>query len=199
VGRQICLNLLELAPRTSAQLADAMRRSGVPDEKAESVLKKLTDAGLIDDTAFARSWVESRHHSRGLSRRSLSEELKQRGVGSDNISEAVEALDPEQEIATARRLVERKLASTRGQRPEARARKVAGMLARKGYPAGLTFRLIREALERDGALEQAEALDQEDFHADIAGESRRGPLSVTTRCRSESISQPTRMVCLIKS
>jgi regulatory protein len=186
VGRQICLNLLELAPRTSAQLADAMRRSGVPDEKAESVLKKLTDAGLIDDTAFARSWVESRHHSRGLSRRSLSEELKQRGVGSDNISEAVEALDPEQEIATARRLVERKLAATRGQRPDVRTRKVAGMLARKGYPAGLTFRLIREALEQEGALEQgdaldqaaaleqAEALEQADFHPDIAGELRPG-------------------------
>src|SRR5580658_8316574 len=138
-ARQICLRLLTIAPRTRTQLADAMRRRGVPDEAAESVLGKFTDAGLIDDAAFAKAWVESRHHSRGLSRRSLSAELRQRGVDNDDIIEAVEAVDPDQEVATARHLVERKLAASRGQPPEVRTRRLAGMLARKGYPAGLAF------------------------------------------------------------
>ena len=53
-----------------------MHRGGVPDEAAEAVLTRFTDAGLIDDAAFARAWVESRHHSRGLSKRSLSAELQ---------------------------------------------------------------------------------------------------------------------------
>jgi regulatory protein len=139
-----------------------MHRHGVPDETAESVLDRLTGAGLIDDTAFAKAWVESRHHGRGLSRRSLSAELRQRGVDGDDITEAVETLDPDQEIATARRLAERKLAATRGQPPEARARKVASMLARKGYPAGLAFRLIREAMEQEGA----DDLDLDEFTED---------------------------------
>src|SRR5487761_107232 len=71
LGREICLRLLTLSPRTRAQLSDAMHRSGIPEEAAESVLDRLTDAGLIDDAAFAKAWVESRHHGRGLSRRSL--------------------------------------------------------------------------------------------------------------------------------
>src|SRR5579871_3780018 len=120
-ARQICLRLLTAAPRTRAQLAQAMHQGGVPAGAAEAVLARFTDAGLVDDAAFARAWVESRHHSRGLSRRSLSAELRQRGVGSDDITEAVDALDPEQEVATARRLVEQKMARTRGQPPEARA------------------------------------------------------------------------------
>ena len=149
-ARQICLRLLETAPRTRAQLATALRRRSVPHEAAEAVLARFTDVGLIDDAAFARAWVESRHYSRGLSRRTLSAELRRHGVDKEEIREAVEVLDPEQEVATARRLVEQKMASTRGQPPENRARRAAGLLARKGYPPGLAFRLIKETLEREG-------------------------------------------------
>ncbi len=155
-ARQICLRLLTIAPRTRAQLAQALHRRGVPDEAAETVLSRFADVGLIDDAAFARAWVESRHHSRGLSRRSLSAELRRQGVESEEIREAVDTLDPEQEVATARRLVEQKMAGTRGQPPDVRVRRAAGTLARKGYPAGLVFRLIKEVLEREG---EAEALD----------------------------------------
>jgi regulatory protein len=128
-----------------------MHRGGVPAEAAEAVLSRFTDAGLIDDAAFARAWVESRHHSRGLSRRSLSAELRRRGIDAEEIREAVDTVDPEQEVATARHLVERKMASTRGQPSEARVRRAASLLARKGYPPGLAFRLIREAIQQEGS------------------------------------------------
>ena len=153
LARQICLRLLTAAPRTRAELAAALNRRGVPTEAAEAVLGRFADVGLIDDAAFARAWVESRHYSRGLSRRSLSAELRQHGVDTEEIREAVSTLDPEQEVATARRLVEQKMASTRGQPPEARIRRAAGTLARKGYPPGLVFRLIKEVLEQEGSGE----------------------------------------------
>ena len=152
-ARQICLRLLTIAPRTRAQLAQALHRRGVPAEAAETVLSRFADVGLIDDAAFARAWVESRHHSRGLSRRSLSAELRRQGIESEEIREAVDTLDPEQEVATARRLVEQKMAGTRGQPPEVRVRRAAGALARKGYPAGLVFRLIKEVLEQESPSE----------------------------------------------
>jgi regulatory protein len=158
-ARQICLGLLAIAPRTRAQLAQALRRRGVPAEAAEAVLARFTDVGLIDDAAFARAWVESRHYSRGLSRRSLSAELRRQGVSADDIREAVGTLDPEQEAATARRLVEQKMAGTRGQTPEVRARRAAGTLARKGYPPGLVFRLIKEVLEQEGPEGSRETLE----------------------------------------
>jgi len=149
-ARLICLRLLTAEPRTRAELAQALRRGSIPPDAAEAVLGRFTDVGLIDDAAFARAWVESRHYSRGLSRRTLSVELRRHGVNTDEIREAVGSLDPEQEVATARRLVEQKMASTRGQPPEARARRAAGLLARKGYPPGLVYRLIKETLEREG-------------------------------------------------
>jgi regulatory protein len=150
-ARQVCLRLLTLAPRTRAQLADALRKRGIPDTVAVGVLDRYTDAGLIDDAAFARAWVESRHYSRGLAGRALTVELKQRGVDSGEIRDAIEELGPDAEVATARKLVAQKLAGTRGQPAQERTRRLAGMLARKGYPPGLAFRVIREALEAEGA------------------------------------------------
>jgi regulatory protein len=149
-AREICLKLLTAAPRTRTQLATAMRRRGVPDSAAEAVLGRFTDAGLIDDAAFARAWVESRHYSRGLSRQALAAELRQRGVADGEVRDAIGELDPAKEAATARQLVSRKLAATRGQPPQVRTRRLAGMLARKGYPAAMVFRVVREALEREG-------------------------------------------------
>jgi regulatory protein len=152
-ARQVCLRLLTLAPRTRAQLADALRKRGIPDETADEVLSRFEDVGLIDDAAFARAWVESRHYGRGLAGRALSAELKQRGVAADEIRAAIEdRLGPDAEVSAARRLIDRKLDSTRGLPPEQRTRRLAGMLARKGYPAGLAFRVIREALEAEGDL-----------------------------------------------
>ena len=150
-ARQICLRLLTLAPRTRAQLADALQRRHIPGPAAEAVLDRFTEAGLIDDPAFARAWVESRHHGRGLSRRALSTELRRRGVADEDVQEAVEQVGPDQEAATARQLVAGRLGATRGQPPEARVRKLMGVLARKGYGAALAYRVVREALEAEGA------------------------------------------------
>jgi regulatory protein len=152
VARIICLRMLTAAPRTQAELAKALRRRGVPDDAAQAVLERFADVKLIDDAMFARAWVESRHHSRGLSGRALGAELKKRGVAQDDIAQALDELDPEQEVATARELIGRRLEGTRGQPGPARMRRLTGLLARKGYPAALAYRVVREALENE-ALE----------------------------------------------
>ena len=150
VARLICLRLLAAAPRTRAQLADALRRRQVPGDAAAAVLARFAEVGLIDDAMFASAWVESRHYGRGLGRRALTAELNRRGVDRSDIDAAVAQLSPETEQATARVLVDRKLASMAGQPQQARIRKLVGMLARKGYPPGLAYRVVREALERGG-------------------------------------------------
>lgn len=156
-ARAICLRLLTGSPRTRKQLADALAKRGIPDEVAEEVLARFEGVGLIDDAAFAGAWVESRHHGRGLARRALARELRTKGVDPTVIDEAVGQLDFEQEERTARELVERKLRATRGLDREKRLRRLAGMLARKGYAEGLALRVVRRALEEEG--EEAELLE----------------------------------------
>ncbi|HEY1698727.1 MAG TPA: regulatory protein RecX [Trebonia sp.] len=165
-AREICLRQLSFAPKTRSQLKEALLKREIPEDVADAVLSRYADVGLIDDAAFARAWVESRHHSKGLAGRALKAELRRRGVADDDIKDAVATLDPEAEVETARRLVEQKLPGTRGKPADVRTRRLAGMLARKGYSPGLAFRLIREALEAEGA-EQADTLDALDTLGDL--------------------------------
>ncbi|HET9895536.1 MAG TPA: regulatory protein RecX [Streptosporangiaceae bacterium] len=150
IARLICLRLLTAAPRTRAQLADALKQRRVPADAAESVLGRFTEVGLIDDATFASAWVESRHYGRGLGRRALATELGRRGVAREDIAAAVGQLTPEAERAMALSLVQRRLPSTAGQPRQVQVRKLAGMLARKGYSAGLAYSVVREALDRAG-------------------------------------------------
>ncbi|THA31703.1 MULTISPECIES: recombination regulator RecX [unclassified Streptomyces] len=149
-ARAICLRLLTGMPRTRRQLADALEKRGIPEEVSQAVLSRFEEVGLIDDAAFAGAWVESRHRGRGLARRALAQELRTKGVHATLVQEALEQLDSDQEEQTARELVERKLRATRGLERDKRIRRLAGMLARKGYPEGMALRVVRRALEEEG-------------------------------------------------
>jgi regulatory protein len=146
-AREICLRLLSGRPRTRAELAKALAKRGIAAEVVAEVLDRYDEVGIIDDAAFARAWVESRHHGKGLARRALGQELRRRGVEQEHIQDALAELEVETEEVTARELVERKLRTTRGE-PDAIFRKLVGMLARKGYPPGIAVRAVKDVLEQ---------------------------------------------------
>src|SRR4051812_44697202 len=144
-AREICLRQLAVRPRTRAELAKALARRQISDEVIAEVLDRYGEVGIIDDAAFARAWVSSRHQGRGLARRALAGELRQRGVAADVATDALATVDDEDEAATARALVDRKLRTATGA-PEVIFRRLVGMLARKGYPAGVAIRAVKDAL-----------------------------------------------------
>jgi regulatory protein len=163
LAREICLRQLAVRPRTRAELAKALHRKEISDEVIAEVLDRYDEVGIIDDAAFARAWVSSRHHGRGLARRALADELRRRGVAAEVASEALETVDEDDEAATARSLVDRKLRTATGT-PEAVFRRLVGMLARKGYPAGVAIRAVKDALAARDA-EAAEFADRIDADA----------------------------------
>ena len=146
VARTILLDQLTGRARTRRELADKLRSRNVPDEVATRLLDRFTEVGLIDDAAFARLWVESRQSSRGLAKRALSDELRRKGVDAEIVREAVDEVDPADEEAAARRLVRKKLPSLRKVDSTTATRRLVGMLARKGYSAGLAFAVVKDEL-----------------------------------------------------
>jgi regulatory protein len=135
---------------------------------ADTVLNRYDEVGIIDDAAFAKAWVSSRHHGRGLASRALARELRQRGVEQEVAAEALAELDPETEAQTALDLASRKLRTMRGE-PDAVFRRLVGMLARKGYPGGVAVRAVKEALATRSAedAELAELIDPDVFEDPI--------------------------------
>lgn len=145
-ARTIVLDQLSAAPRTRAQLEDVLERKGIAAEVALAALDTFTELGYVDDEAFAVAWVQSRSASRGLARRALADELRNKGVPQPLAEAALDRLDPRAEEESARELIARKLASTRRLDRAVRERRALSLLARKGYPPTDALRLIREAL-----------------------------------------------------
>jgi regulatory protein len=166
----MCLRMLTLQPRTRKELADGLRRRGIPDEITDGVLDRFGDVGLVDDAAFAKAWVTSRHRGRGLARKALAHELHRRGVDHASVTAAVDQIDADDELAAARELVRRRLPAMQHLAPQARTRRLLGMLARRGYGAGVAMRAIREL---DGAQLADEAPDEDSV---VGDEGRVGDL-----------------------
>ena len=151
VARAILLDQLTGRARSRSELARKLRSKGVPDDVAARLLDRFEEVGLVDDEAFARAWVESRQAGKGLARRALAQELRRKGVDNEVAREVLDEVDPGDEIEGARTLVRRKLRSVARFDHPVQVRRLSGMLARKGYPAGVAFRVVREELEAAGA------------------------------------------------
>jgi regulatory protein len=150
VARTIVLTALTAAPRSRAQLESKLAAKGASPEVAAAVLDRFEQVGLVDDAEFARSLVRSRQASRGLAGRALRQELRRSGIEDEVAVAALAELDPDQELATARALVAKRLPATRGLPQPKRVARLSGMLARKGYPSSLAYQVVREALLADG-------------------------------------------------
>lgn len=157
-AKEICLDLLAVRARTKAELRTRLLRRGIEESVADQVLGRLDEVGLVDDAAFAEQWVRSRHTYQGMARRALSAELRRKGVAADLAAEAVSALDSEAEEARARDLVRKRMRTSGPMTSEVTAiRRLVGMLARKGYPEGMAYRVVRDELRAAGS--DAEMLD----------------------------------------
>ena len=146
VARKILLDQLTGQARSRKELADKLAQRNVPADVATRLLDRFEEVGLVDDQAFARAWVASRQPGRGLARRALAQELRRKGVDEEVARQALDEIDPAEEREAARQLVRKKLRGMRGLDQATVTRRLAGMLARKGYPPGLAFAVIRDEL-----------------------------------------------------
>jgi regulatory protein len=146
IARQIVLRQLALSPKSRKQLRDKLRQRNFPDEVAEAVLDRMAEVGLIDDEAYAGMLVRSEQAGRGLAKRALARELRTKGVDDETARATLEAIRPDDEREQAERLVAKRLRSMHGLDPAVQTRRLAGMLARKGYPAEMSMAVIREAI-----------------------------------------------------
>jgi regulatory protein len=138
--------MLDRRAYSRAELAAALHRRGVPDDAAGRVLDRFAELRLVDDAALADGLAVAVHRERGLAGRAVAHKLRSRGIPDDAVRAAVGRIDGDSERGIARRLVERRLRSLSGLEPAVQARRLVGLLARKGYSPALAHEVVRAAL-----------------------------------------------------
>ena len=140
------LDLLAFRARSARELHRRLVQKGVTTERADRVIAKLREVGLVDDADFARQLARSKV-SGGASKRRLHQELFKRGVARDVADEAVEeVLEDENvdEVAVAERVARKRLPSLAKLDAPTRRRRLYGFLARRGHDS----ETIREVMAR---------------------------------------------------
>lgn len=148
-GRERVLRLLARRPYSSAEISRYLRRHQYDDEAIKNIIDDLTDVKLIDDDAFATYWVEQRETFRPRSRLALLQELGQKGIERDIVTEALSDLD---EAEAARRVAQKQAGRWRGLSETEWRTRMTRYLLRHGYPYDLTRDVVTElwlALENE--------------------------------------------------
>jgi regulatory protein len=111
--RQRCYNtaarFLSYRPRSEAEMRQRLARHGYDADTIEKTMGRYQEMGLVDDTAFARFWVENRNAFSPRSKRLAKMELKKKGLQTDIIEAAVSEIDEKENayqaaLGRARRL-----------------------------------------------------------------------------------------------
>ncbi|HET6877254.1 MAG TPA: regulatory protein RecX [Jatrophihabitans sp.] len=163
VARVVCLRLLDKRARSRAELEQALRRRGVPDDAAARVLDRFSEVGLVDDATLAHSMASAQHRERGLARRAVAGKLRSRGFDDDVVADALTEIDGSDERQRAYELAERRVRALSRLPGEVQLRRLAGYLGRKGYPAGLAFEVARAVVGENGVSDESDIVNSDSW------------------------------------
>ena len=141
--RNVLLFQLGRAAKTEHQLRQLLLKREFPEAAFEPILQRFVEAQIIDDRAYAHSYVNSRMAAGGRSKAALRRELRQRGVAAELIDEALAFVDQDLELEQAIELARGRWRRMSSLDDITRRRRVFGFLQRRGYSGSVVQAAIR--------------------------------------------------------
>lgn len=138
------LRYLSFRPRSTAEVRGYLADKQYEAALVETVVARLTQAGYLNDSDFARFWVENRGQFRPKGTAALRQELRQRGLDSETIDLALGDLNPTDAAYRAALPRAHRLLTQFGSDSALLQRKLSEFLLRRGFD----YATIREVVAR---------------------------------------------------
>ena len=139
------LNLLSARPYAIKALHRKLIQKEYSAADADDAIRRLVDAGLLDDAKFAEQYARSKILSTGASKRRLQQDLYRKGIKPDVATNAITQVIDDEEIdiaAVVERVARKKLAQLGDLEPLVLRRRLFGFLARRGYDVDEIKRVV---------------------------------------------------------
>ena len=161
---EVAVRALARKMRTVSELKRLLQARVEPGEngtiKVAAVLAKLTEQKYLDDAAYASTFTRLRQENEKFGRRRVQQDLMQRGVRGELVTETLDAayanLPEETQI---RRYLERKRVAP--PTDEKKTARVVRMLVRAGFRTASIFKVLKQWNAPEAALETVEAMDED--------------------------------------
>lgn len=162
------LGMLERKARTTAELSRALKRKGYTPEVVAGCLARLQSRRMLDDSAYAKRFTEQRAVGQSKGRMLIRQELLQRGVGREDVEEAIAELDGQVEEESALHLACKRWPNIKGSDRE-RKQKLMAMLLRRGFPSGIVRSAVQQvAITSAGEDSESEYDDNDPFDSEYS-------------------------------
>jgi regulatory protein len=142
---QAAIRLVAHQARTESELRKRLARNGFPAPAIEAAIERMREWNYLDDQDFARRWVESREGHRPRSASMIKRELVGKGVDAETAEQVVDEAEID-EYKIALDLGLKWAARPVREDPEARRRRLAAYLQRRGFGWDIVRRVLDASL-----------------------------------------------------
>ena len=150
---------LEARSRSVQEVRRRLTGAGYRPELVEGAVERMLELGILDDDAFARTWVESRDRARPRGERAIREELRLKGIERAVIDAVLDARREGAaehgqhgiDLAAAERLLAKHQRSLdRVADPRQRRQRAYALLARNGFDPETSAEVVRRWADQPG-------------------------------------------------
>lgn len=122
-----------------------LSRYDLTEEERTRILRHLVEEKYIDDRRYAEAFVRDKYRFNKWGRIKIAQGLRMKGIDSETISTAMEAIDEAEYLDILRDLIKAKRKSTRGKNDY----EINGKLVRFATGRGFEYTAIRECMGTD--------------------------------------------------
>lgn len=135
------LKYLSFRPRSTKEMSEYLVKKKYSEEDINQTLQQLIELHFLDDDDFARLFAQSRQR-KGKSRRLISYELKQKGIGKEQAEKTLETAASD--FKTALEYIKKRSRQFERYEPEERNKKIISRLASRGYGWDIISKVLKK-------------------------------------------------------
>ena len=128
-----------------SDMESKLAKYDLTEEERTHILRHLVDEKYIDDRRYAEAFVRDKYRFNKWGRIKIAQGLRMKGIDSETISIAMEAIDEAEYLDILRDLIKAKRKSTRGKNDY----EINGKLVRFATGRGFEYAAIRQCMGTD--------------------------------------------------
>ena len=153
-ARAVALKFVGYAARSSHEIERRLAKDDYPPEIIAAIVSDFEARGWVDDTKFAKAWVEDRADRKKYGRGRLTAELRRKGIDKETVIEAVNSGGDEAEIARAMAAALSKwhpdaMEGATRMDLQAEKKRLAGFLQRRGFGWSTITQVLNEIMKNN--------------------------------------------------
>lgn len=147
-ARDYAFLLLKFRQRSVKELYSRLKKKNFSEEVSRKTISFLIEKGFIEDSSFARSWIESRL-KRSLGLRRIRNELRLKGIEEALIETEIAAIKKNyREDQVVKKIAQERFTKLKGVEPQIAKRRLYAYLLRRGFSPEIIIDALNQSCKQ---------------------------------------------------